>query len=518
MAALALMGTIITGCSSSDDTIADTPKQPENTGKVVTLTTTVGLDGSAAARALTIGGEDGGATTRALTAEGVKTFAADEQIAVVYENSSSKMVKADNVVLSAGDIAQDGKSATITVTLTDPKASGSLKFIYPAAMAKADGSINYDALASQNGTLTTLASDLDFAMYDGSLTASAGLPAELTLDNQLAILAITLKDDATSSNITSSIKGLTVSDGTYTYNVSRSAAAGPIYVAIRPTADATFNVTATDGTDYYVKTLTGKTYEISNGYNVSWLMTKVTKSTPLTMEALTDGDIVVNDPQLGMQYSKNGGAMTDMDGYTSIEVNAGDKVQFYGNSACYEDTSIAGGDATVKVYGNIMSLLDEKGFAEAITLKEEYTFYVLFYLNDKLTDASGLLLPATELAESCYAGMFYNCSSLTAAPATLPATTLADNCYDSMFLGCTSLTTAPVLPATTLAELCYNTMFQWCTNLSAVTCLATDISATDCTKDWLDGVAASGTFTTPSSTDWTTGISGIPEGWTRVNY
>jgi hypothetical protein len=314
------------------------------------------------------------------------------------------------------------------------------------------------------------------------------------------------------------------------------------------------------------------------------------------MEALTDGDIVVNDPQLGMQYSKNGGAMTDMDGYTSIEVNAGDKVQFYGNSACYEDTSIAGGDATVKVYGNIMSLLDEKGFAEAITLKEEYTFYVLFYLNDKLTDASGLLLPATELAESCYAGMFYNCSSLTAAPATLPATTLADNCYDSMFLGCTSLTTAPVLPATTLtegcyywmflgctsltaapalpatelaeacymgmftdctsltaapalpattlaelcymgmfknctslttapvlpattlAELCYNTMFQWCTNLSAVTCLATDISATDCTKDWLDGVAASGTFTTPSSTDWTTGISGIPEGWTRVNY
>lgn len=59
-------------------------------------------------------------------------------------------------------------------------------------------------------------------------------------------------------------------------------------------------------------------------------------------------------------------------------------------------------------------------------------------------------------------------------------------------------------------------MFNGCTNLNSVTCLATDISATDCTKDWLDGVAATGTFTKAASmTGWTIdSASGIPTGWT----
>lgn len=86
-----------------------------------------------------------------------------------------------------------------------------------------------------------------------------------------------------------------------------------------------------------------------------------------------------------------------------------------------------------------------------------------------------------------------------------------------MFYGCTSLTTAPSLPAKTLVSNCYNSMFNGCKNLSAVTCLVTKISANDCTGDWLYGVAESGTFTTPSSTTWTTGENGIPEGWKRVN-
>jgi len=62
-------------------------------------------------------------------------------------------------------------------------------------------------------------------------------------------------------------------------------------------------------------------------------------------------------------------------------------------------------------------------------------------------------------------------------------------------------------------------MFDGCTKLSAVTCLATDISADECTTYWLDGVAATGTFTKAASmTDWPSGIHGIPDGWTRVPY
>jgi hypothetical protein len=87
-----------------------------------------------------------------------------------------------------------------------------------------------------------------------------------------------------------------------------------------------------------------------------------------------------------------------------------------------------------------------------------------------------------------------------------------------MFYGCTSLTTAPVLPATTLATYCYSSMFDGCTSLSSIKCLATDISASNCTSYWVRGVAASGTFTKASSIQgWSTGINGIPSGWTVRN-
>ena len=184
-------------------------------------------------------------------------------------------------------------------------------------------------------------------------------------------------------------------------------------------------------------------------------------------------------------------------------------------------TMIAGGTAQMKVYGNIMSLVDETGFATNTTLTEDYTFRMLFSGNAKLTDASGLLLPATTLTSYCYNGMFGNCTNLTAAPATLPAETLAKSCYNSMFYGCTSLTTAPALPAKTLTESCYFQMFRGCTNLSAVTCMAASLSALNCTNNWLkdagSNVAGTKTFTTPSTTGWSKGNSGIPSGWTRVD-
>ena len=63
--------------------------------------------------------------------------------------------------------------------------------------------------------------------------------------------------------------------------------------------------------------------------------------------------------------------------------------------------------------------------------------------------------------------MFDGCTSLTQAP-KLPATTLADNCYAYMFSGCTSLKTAPELPATTLADSCYYYMFNDCPLFSTV--------------------------------------------------
>ena len=148
------------------------------------------------------------------------------------------------------------------------------------------------------------------------------------------------------------------------------------------------------------------------------------------------------------------------------------------------------------------------------TTLASYCYYNMFRDCTKLTSAPEL--PATTLADYCYYTMFQGCTSLTVAP-ELPATTLADYCYYTMFQGCTSLTSAPELPATTLADYCYYKMFQGCTKLNSLTVYANNISATNCTTDWLYGVSSTGTFRNLGSATYTTNSpSGIPSGWTEV--
>ena len=268
MAALVFMGAITTGCSTDDDSTS--LGQPAS--KTVTLTTTISMDGSA--------------TTRALTEEGVKTFAEGEQIAVVYTNTISKRVKAVSSALQAGDITNSGKTAKITVTLTNPKA-GSVDYIYPASMANSDGTPNLSALCMQDGTLATLASTLDYAKGSGDMTESSGvftLPG-IALRNQLTICKFKVKN-AGGTEITGNITGLTVSDGTNTYTVSRAAAAGPIYVAMLPvTSDKTLSFVANDASNSYYKSVTGKTLAVNNQYTINVTMTTGTTTNLSTLSA-----------------------------------------------------------------------------------------------------------------------------------------------------------------------------------------------------------------------------------------
>ncbi|MEE3434692.1 MAG: leucine-rich repeat protein [Treponema sp.] len=304
-------------------------------------------------------------------------------------------------------------------------------------------------------------------------------------------------------------------------------------------------------------------------------------ATPLTLEACDAGAVVtfVNKAAGPVTYKVNGGeAQTIASGATgkiTLE-SIKDKVEFFGANKAYatntSNCSNISCDKDCYVYGNIMSLVKSEGFENATTLENAYTFARLFADNAHIKNKSGadLLLPATTLAsncyqemfsgctsltaapdlpattlaEICYHGMFYGCTSLTAAPElkattlarvcyggmfsgcaslatapSLPATKLAENCYSDMFSDCANLTAAPELKATTLANYCYQYMFSGCTSLASVTCLATNISASSCTTNWLKDVAASGTFTKADGmTGWTTGASGIPNGWTVRDF
>lgn len=149
------------------------------------------------------------------------------------------------------------------------------------------------------------------------------------------------------------------------------------------------------------------------------------------------------------------------------------------------------------------------------TTLAKYCYRQMFYLCTSLATAPAL--PATTLAIQCYEGMFRGCKSLTTAP-ELPATTLEYYCYSEMFWNCASLTTAPALPATTLNIMCYDSMFRGCTKLNYIKCLATDISASDCTSSWLKGVASTGKFVKAAGMEsWPTGSDGIPNNWTIEN-
>lgn len=176
------------------------------------------------------------------------------------------------------------------------------------------------------------------------------------------------------------------------------------------------------------------------------------------------------------------------------------------------------------IEGNAMSLLFGDNFSGQTSLSgKNYSFATLFSGCTSLTSAEKLELPATTLSEECYLGMFSNCTNLTKAP-QLPATTLAQSCYSGMFNACESLTAAPILLAPTLATFCYSNMFWGCDNLKYLKCLATDITALDCTFNWLSYVGSNGTFvkdpsmtvtTSASATNaWKLGSSGVPSNWT----
>ena len=115
---------------------------------------------------------------------------------------------------------------------------------------------------------------------------------------------------------------MTISDGTNTYAVSRSAAAGPIYVAIQPTSSATIYVTATDGTNEYGKTLTTKTYEAGNGYPVTWNMTELEK-------VVWNSTNVFNSSNEGVTISKNDELAKTFEGVTVSFTGSGAGSHFH---------------------------------------------------------------------------------------------------------------------------------------------------------------------------------------------
>ena len=282
IAALVLAGVVTVSCGKQLE-----EPQPKDSGRTVTLTSTIGLD----------------APTKALTALGEKTFAKDDQIAVIYKQKGGNTAKALSNALTDSDIYDGGRKANITVTLDNLAENGAIRYIYPAGMALAtvatDADVNSDAatidfpkLDAQDGTLETLAASYDLSVFDGTFNGSE-LPESALLANQLAIGEFTIKNTG-GNDITNTVVGLKVTDGTNTYTVSRAAADGPVYVAMLPVADTeTLTFIATDNAatpNHFIKMVSGKALARNNMYPVRLTMYPALDISELTGPSITIAD------------------------------------------------------------------------------------------------------------------------------------------------------------------------------------------------------------------------------------
>ena len=264
--------------------------------------------------------------------------------------------------------------------------------------------------------------------------------------------------------------------------------------------------------------------------DVVWQKQSPTPPTPsdyahqyLTFKALSNGTFdYYSDNGAEMSYSLDSGSTWSQPSSSiTFNVQSGDVVMWCGDNTSGNVGTFRYGTAPFDVEGNIMSLI----YGENIDFDNDTefsggtgqfyeTFGHPFDGEAQVVHAHNLILPSTALTSECYRDMFRECDGLITAP-SLPATTLANGCYRDMFNGCINLTTAPELPATTLVTNCYQSMFASCSSLNYIKMLATDISASSCLYNWVQGVANSGTFVKNASmTTLPTGNNGIPSGWT----
>lgn len=265
IAALALTGALMSSCGTDDDIIENAPQiageQTDKKDNIVVVTTTV---------------TRGDNQTKALNIDYVnevveKTFAVDDQVAMLYKNTSDDYVKAVSEPLGVGDISADGKTATLTFTLVNPQ-DGNVELAYPASMVDDELAPLESLITAQNGTLANVAA-LDYSFSTATLTGDE--VSDVTLNNRAAIVAYTLKNSDGTEDITSTVTSLTINDGELTFTVTRAAGAGPIYVALFGIYKDDIEYLATDGTKYYTKSVSNKSYASGTFFQQGLRMTEV---------------------------------------------------------------------------------------------------------------------------------------------------------------------------------------------------------------------------------------------------
>ena len=341
-------------------------------------------------------------------------------------------------------------------------------------------------------------------------------PVRVSLDIDASDLVLTIGE--TSTRMGSS----KAADSHFTYRTDNPSVATVDEdgeVTARSIGEATITVHMDENrTDWYAAT--DRTYRVVVKAPSAETLRQYDRDTPLTFVALEDGKITIsfnNGITLSEDiiYTINAGydkiIPKNTQGSYDIVVKKNDFVQLFSENDALSSGITAGARGTTRavadgakyinikpamkteIYGNVMSMLEGEFFDDDCVIDADFALYGLFAGAEKLVNN-----PFRHIE--------------------LPAYELRDGCYQAMFYGCKGLQRAPDLPAGAVTGFCYKEMFAGCSKLSYLKCLADDISADDCTKDWLtgagteatDGKTLATTFPFPENSN-----DGVPAGWTN---
>ena len=333
----------------------------------------------------------------------------------------------------------------------------------------------------QKGTLADIAANYDYATATVTVNFADGSFVSATdahFTNLQSIVRFTLKkadnSDLPVKNLIIEADGLIQNASPGSITITPTDATNDFYAALSGINNAAVTLTATDDKDIYTYTTAGtKTFADGKFYRITAKMQKKPRAytEPLTFESFDSRKGSVWAIESGdLEYSKNGGEWKAYKSNQQISINNGDIIKFRGTQATIGNSNSSKYmqikcNSNCYIYGNIMSLLSKDNFATMTELPYAYTFQNLFQGNTYIYHTEGKDL---------------------------------------------------VLPATVLKKQCYYNMFNGCTNMNYLKCLATDISASNCTNNWLKGTPSktSSIFVKAAGVDWPRNDSGIPDKWT----
>lgn len=269
---LAVLALAMAACSNDMEQPTAVQPAPGNAGEGIPFSATIST---------------GSATTRALTEENgtiISTWAKGEQVALIHNGVV-------DVMTIENDPDENG-NVTITGTLKgSPKNNDDVTVVFPAsAVDKDEKAVKTDLLNAQDGTLATIATDLNLRQSDGAKLKVGELTATLsgtvTLANQIAIVKFSLSD----GNNALAAKQFVIKDGSDNVltTVTPSEATSNLYVAMAPATNAAaFKFEATVGDFTYTYEKSGVILEASTYYQSPIKMTISKKAGEISFATAT---------------------------------------------------------------------------------------------------------------------------------------------------------------------------------------------------------------------------------------